>query len=123
MGSPHWQRPSPRPAGAAPWPGSQREREQSESRVATRPLQAAALACQHPKHQLPLDPMAKGLRYQRCSSSPKKSQGLGTLCQRRARHRLAGAALVTHLHQPTSGGAEPGEGGSGPHLLSRLATA
>jgi len=57
MGSPCQQSPSTCPL-------EQPERQQSEGRVATHPLQAAALACQHPEHQLPPDPMAKGLGYQ-----------------------------------------------------------
>lgn len=101
----------------------QPEREKSEGKVAKHPLQAAAIACRHPEHQLPPDPVAKGRRYQRCSSSPEKSQGLSTLYQRRAGHSLAGAALITHLHQPTSRGAEPGGEGPGPRLLRGLAIA
>lgn len=95
----------------------------SESRVAVRPLQAVVLACWHSQHQLPPDPTAKGPRYQRCSSSPKKSQGFGALCQRRAGHRLVGAVLITYVHQPMSRGTELRGDRPGPRLLSGLGTA
>lgn len=86
-------------------------------------LWAVALACQQPKHCLPPDPTAKGPWYQRFSSSPEKSQGLGALCWRQARHRLAAAALVAHLHQPASREAKPQGDRPGPQLLRGLITA